>query len=83
MVEPDGMLIYTNNKGQPGEKLQQSWPSGCTGGVSGASNMGLMTEEAVWVTRSYWDAIVGVRASLALPALAQGRRPSCLMHCFF
>lgn len=45
--------------------------------------MGLMTEEAVWVARSYWDAIVGVRASLALPALAQGRRPSCLMHCFF
>lgn len=35
--------------------------------------MGLMTEESVWVTWSYWDAAISAHASP--PALAQGRRP--------
>ena len=62
-------------KGSEGKELQQSWPSGCTGGVSGAGNVGLVTEETVWVTWSYRDATVSAHASPALPALAQGRRP--------
>jgi len=63
--EPGGMLIYTNNKGQSGEKLQQSWPSGCTGGVSGASDVGLTTEESAWVRWSYQDATISACASPA------------------